>query len=395
MKIRFAVVLLILAACRGEAVPPATPVALQHHEIRPDQLPPPYATRSSGNPPRVASAPAGWKPTVPPGFQINVFAKGLDDPRNMILAPNGDVLVAQSSAGSIIILRGNQRFTLARGLNYPYGLAIRGDMLYIGDEDAVVRIPYRAGQTSSNAAPAKIASLPSGGHATRNVIFNRGASKMYVSIGSASNVNPEEPPRAAVMEYNADGSGVRRFAWGLRNPVGLAWNPRTGTLWTCVNERDGLGDDLVPDYATDLRDGAFYGWPWVYIGDHVDPRRAGERRDLVRAVVPSVLIQSHSAPIGMVFYDGAMFPAEFRGSAFVALHGSWNRSKRTGYKVIRIPFRDGKPTGGYDDFAAGWMIGEDDRTVLGRPAGLLVLGDGSLLVSDDSNGIIWRVTYAR
>jgi glucose/arabinose dehydrogenase len=390
MKIRLAVTLLTIAACRGEADLPPAAVALQHHEIRADQLPPPYATRSAGNPPRVASVPAGWKPTVPPGFQINVFASGLRDPRNMILAANGDVLVAQSSAGSIVILRGNQRFTLASGLAYPYGLAIRGDMLYIGDEDAVVRIPYRAGQTSSNVAPAKIASLPTGGHATRNVIFNRDGSKMYVSIGSASNVSPEEPPRAAVMEYNADGSGVRRFAWGLRNPIGLAWNPRTGALWTCVNERDGLGDELVPDYATDLRAGAFYGWPWLYIGDHVDPRRAGERRDLVRAVVPSVLIQSHSAPIGMVFYDGAMFPAEFRGSAFVALHGSWNRSKRTGYKVIRI-----NPAGGYDDFAAGWMINENDRTVLGRPAGLLVLGDGSLLVSDDSNGIIWRVTYAK
>src|SRR5438552_9215947 len=284
MKIRLAVTLLIIAACRGDAAPPAAPVPLQHHEIRADQLPAPDATRSSGNPPRVASAPAGWKPSVPPGFQINVFAGGLEDPRNMILAPNGDVLVAQSSAGSIVILRGNQRFTLARGLAYPYGLAIRGDMLYIGDEDAVVRIPYRAGQTSSSVAPTKIASLPNGGHATRNAIFNRDGSQMYVSIGSASNVAPAGPPRAAVREYNADGSGVRKFAWGLRNPIGLAWNPRSGALWTCVNERDGLGDDLVPDYATDLRDGAFYGWPWVYIGDHVDPRRAGERRDLVRAV---------------------------------------------------------------------------------------------------------------
>jgi glucose/arabinose dehydrogenase len=396
MTKRIAFALLIAAACRGEADPPAQSVALVHHEIRADQLPPPFASQSAGNPPHVSRAPATWTPAVPPGFHISVFARDLDEPRNMILAPNGDILVVESSAGDIKILRGNQRFTLIKGLNNPFGVALRGDTLYIGDEDAVVRIPYRAGQTSSSATPERIASLPSGGHSTRNVIFNRDGSKMYVAIGSESNMNPEGPPRAAVTEYKPDGRGARTFAYGLRNPIGLAWNPRSGALWTCVNERDGLGDDLVPDYATDLRDGAFYGWPYSYIGQHPEPRRGNERRDLVaKAIVPSLLIQAHSAPINMVFYDGAMFPPEYRGSAFVALHGSWNRSKRTGYKVIRIPFTNGKPSGGYDDFVAGWMFDENSRTVLGRPAGLLVLADGSLLVSDDANGIIWRITYAK
>jgi glucose/arabinose dehydrogenase len=396
MACRLSLAILLLAACRGEAYPPSGPVALQHHEVRAAQMPAPFASASAGNPPSVSRAPANWTPSVPPGFHAAVFAKDLDDPRNMLLAPNGDVLVVESSAGDVKILRGNQRFTLIRGLHYPYGIALRGDMLYIGEENAIVRIPYRAGETSTSAAPVRIATLPSGGHATRNVIFNRDGSKMYVAIGSESNVNREEAPRAAVTEYNPDGSGARTFASGLRNPIGLAWNPRSGALWTCVNERDGLGDDLVPDYATDLRDGAFYGWPYAYIGSHEDPRRAGERHDLVaRATVPSALIQAHSAPIGMLFYDGAMFPAEYRGSAFVALHGSWNRARRTGYKVIRIPFRDGKPAGGYDDFVAGWLTDENSRSVLGRPAGLLVLADGSLLVTDDANGIIWRITYGR
>src|SRR5439155_14195480 len=249
---------------------------------------------------------------------------------------------------------------------------------------------------ASTAAPVRVASLPSGGHATRNVIFNRTGTKMYASIGSESNVNPEAPPRAAIIELNPDGSGGRVYGFGLRNPVGLAWNPTTGALWTAVNERDGLGDDLVPDYITDVRDGGFYGWPYSYIGKHEDPRHASDmRRDLVaRAIVPSVLIQSHSAALGIAFYQGSMFPQEYRGSALVALHGSWNRARRTGYKIIRVPFRNGHPTGGYDDFVIGWMTDEQSRNVWGRPVDVLVLGDGSLLISDDGAGKIWRVTYS-
>lgn len=397
MKRLTAFALAAFAACRGEASPPPapspapSPATLQHHVIDVATLPRPFATQSSGNPPRVTAPPANWTPTVPPGFHVALFASGIGDPRNMILAPNGDVLVADSSAGEVIVLRGNQKIVFAKGLDYPYGLALHGNMLYVGEEGAVVRIPYPGG-----GAPARVMSLPSGGHATRNVIFNRDGSKMYVAVGSASNVSREDPPRAAVTEANPDGTGARTFAYGLRNPVGLAWNPQTNALWTAVNERDGLGDELVPDYITDLRDGGFYGWPYAYIGQHEDPRRAGERRDLVtKAIVPSLLIQSHSAPLGITFYNGSMFPAEYKDNAFVALHGSWNRSKRTGYKVVRVAFRNGKPAGGYDDFAIGWMPDEDSRNVYGRPVGLLVLNDGSLLISDDGRGVIWRVTYGK
>jgi glucose/arabinose dehydrogenase len=287
------------------------------------------------------------------------------------------------------------RFTFASNLNSPYGLALHDGWLYVGNEDAVVRFPYTPGATRANGEPQKLAPLPPGGHSTRGILFNRGGNKMYVSVGSASNDSAGEPPeRAAIVEFNPDGTGKRIFASGLRNPVGMAWEPVTGALWATVNERDGFGDDLVPDYITDVREGAFYGWPYGYIGRHEDPRHRGERPDLVaRAVVPPVLIQSHSAPLGMAFYDGRMFPAEYRGSAFVALHGSWNRQRRTGYKIIRVPFRNGHPTGGYDDFAIGWMIDETNRNVWGRPVGLLVLSDGSLLISDDGGGKIWRVTY--
>jgi len=396
MNKKFACVAFLFAiSCARETVVNAQ-VSLQHHEIRADQLPAPFATRSATNTPRVVSQPAGARLQVPPGFVISVFAEGLDDPRHMIEAANGDVLVSEPGAGKITLLRAGKKYTFASGLNDPYGLAIHDGWLYIGDEDAVVRLPYTPGATRATSEPQRIAPLPPGGHSTRGILFNRTGTKMYVSVGSESNVSAGEPPeRAAILEFNPDGTGKRIFASGLRNPVGMDWEPRTGSLWTAVNERDGLGEDLVPDYITEVRAGAFYGWPFSYIGQHEDPRRRGERRDLVaRAVVPSLLIQSHSAPLGIAFYEGVMFPAAFRGSAFVALHGSWNRAMRTGYKIIRVPFRDGHPTGGYDDFVVGWMTDESGRSVWGRPVDLLVLRDGSLLISDDGGEKIWRVTYA-
>lgn len=374
--------------------------ALKHHEVRADKLPPPYHTPSAGNPPRVVSRPANARLHVPDGFTIGLWAEKLEDPRNMALAPNGDIFVAETAAGRISILRdtngdgkADRRSVFVSGQNEPFGLAFRGNHLYVGNTDAVMRFRYPEG-----GRPERLAALPSGGHSTRNVIFNRDGSKVYVAVGSRSNVSVEsdEPKRAAITEMNPDGSGQRIFASGLRNPVGLAWNPADGTLWTAVNERDGLGDDLVPDYITEVRRGGFYGWPYSYIGRNVDPRRKGERPDLVaKAIVPSVLIQAHAAALGLVFYNGKMFPEKYRGGAFVALHGSWNRANRTGYSVIHVPFRNGKPLGGYDDFAIGWAPDPASKTVWGRPVGLLVLPDGSLLVSDDGAGVIWRVSYSR
>jgi glucose/arabinose dehydrogenase len=402
MKTSIAFTVMFSFACAAETAP--APPALRHYDFRADQLPRPFATPSANNSPRVTSPPPGARLLLPPGFKISVFADKLDDPRRMLLAANGDVVLSEPGAGKITILRdanhdgvAEQRFTFATNLNGPYGLAFHDGFLYIGDEDAVVRIPYAPGATHALRPPQQIAPLPAGGHSTRGVIFNRSGTKMYVSVGSASNVNSGEPPeRAAIVEFNPDGSGKRIFASGLRNPVGMAWEPVTGALWTAVNERDGLGDDLVPDYVTEVRDGGFYGWPYSYIGQHEDPRRASEqRRDLVaRAIVPSVLVQSHSAALGIAFYQGSMFPAEYRGNAFVAFHGSWNRSTRTGYKIVSVPFRNGHPTGGYDDFVVGWMTDEQSRNVWGRPVDILVLGDGSLLISDDGAEKIWRVTYS-
>ncbi|MBV8516971.1 MAG: sorbosone dehydrogenase family protein [Acidobacteria bacterium] len=395
----------VLACARGDAQP-AAPPALHHYDIRAESMPRPYATHSAGNPPRVVrTRPAGAKLALPPGFHIDTWATDLGDPRNMVVAPNGDVFVTDTAGGRILIYRDangdgkpEQHFTFASDVDEPFGLTFRGDQLYVGTGNAIVRYAYKSGQTAASGAPVRLAALPEGGHSTRNVIFNRDGSKMYVAVGSDSNVNDEtdEPMRAAITEFNPDGSGKRIFASGLRNPIGLAWNPADQTLWTCVNERDGLGDDLVPDYATEVKSGAFYGWPFAYIGKHPEPRHTGEHPELVaKSIVPSLLIQAHSAPILMNFYEGKMFPASYRGGLFVALHGSWNRTQRTGYKVIFIPFRNGKPAGGYDDFVVGWSGDPEAATVWGRPAGVVVLRDGSLLVSDDGAGAIWRVTYAK
>jgi glucose/arabinose dehydrogenase len=283
-----AVAILLSIACAREtvqAVAATNDPALRHYEIRADQLPRAFATPSAGNPPRVTAPPKGATLRLPPGFAISVFASDLEDARNMILAPNGDVIVSQPGMGRITILRdanhdgvAELRFTFASNLNSPYGLALHDGWLYVGNEDAVVRFPYTPGATRANGEPQKLAPLPPGGHSTRGILFNRGGNKMYVSVGSASNDSAGEPPeRAAIVEFNPDGTGKRIFASGLRNPVGMAWEPVTGALWATVNERDGFGDDLVPDYITDVREGAFYGWPYGYIGRHEDPRHRGER----------------------------------------------------------------------------------------------------------------------
>ncbi|HYC91689.1 MAG TPA: sorbosone dehydrogenase family protein [Thermoanaerobaculia bacterium] len=401
---RAGIILVFLLAACSKPEPPRTETSpMRHHEVRADRLPPPFHTGSASNAPTVVPRPEDARLIVPPGFRIDIWADDFEDPRNMVLAPNGDVFVADSAGGRILVLRDtngdalpDKRSIFAYDLNQPFGLAFRGNHLYVGNTDAIVRFDYKSGQTEAAGEPVRITPLPVGGHATRNLVFNRDGSKMYVAVGSESNVRDEtaEPLRAAITEYNPDGTGKRTFASGLRNPIGLAW--KGDALWTVVNERDGLGDDLVPDYATEVKDGAFYGWPFSYIGRNVDPRRKGEHPELVaRAIEPSLLLEAHSAPIAIAFYDGTMFPAQYRGGAFATLHGSWNRTVRSGYKVVHIPFRGNQPAGGYDDFVLGWAPDPERDRVWGRPAGLLVLRDGSLLISDDGAGLIWRVTHSR
>ena len=376
-----------------------------HYEIKPSSLPPPYATPDTENPPRLVQRPAGAELQLPPGFAAATFAEGgFQRPRWLASASNGDIFVADSDAGSIVILRdtnndgtADERFIFTLGLNRPFGMAFWRNYLYVGNTDAVVRFSHQPGQIKAEAKPEVITDLPSQGyreHWTRNLQFDPAGTRLYVTIGSQSDVDIEPEPRGSILELKPDGSGRRIFASGLRNPIGLSFHPVTNALWAAVQERDHLGDDLPPDYVTRIKEGGFYGWPYSYIGSNPDPRRRGERPDLVRqAIAPDVLIQAHSAVLGLIFYKGTMFPQSYRGDAFVALHGSWNRSKRTGYKIVRIPFKNNRPAGGYYDFITGWMLNEDAWQVWGRPSGLLVLKDGSMLIADDGANKIWRITY--
>ena len=407
-------------ACRNTREPPASiastkpsPSAsgdplLGHHELTFDALPPPYATPSAENPPKVIARPEGASLRVPAGFSIAPYAEGgFERPRWLGLAPNGDVLVADSDAGKVVLLRGldgegraRERFTLLESLKQPFGLAVGDGVLFVGDTDAVLRFPYAPGQTRIDVEGTRILELPGRGyheHWTRNVVLAPDRQRLFVTIGSESNVEPEaDPLRASIVELRLDTMASRIFASGTRNPIGLAFEPTTRALWANVQERDELGDDLVPDYLASIDDGAFYGWPYAYLGPHEDPRRARERSELVvKTRAPEVLFQAHSAVLGLLFYRGAMFPEEFRGDALVAFHGSWNRAKRTGYELVRVPFEGGAPTGGYDELVSGWMLSEDREEVWGRPTGLLELADGSVLIVDDGADMIWRLTYAR
>jgi glucose/arabinose dehydrogenase len=396
------------------------------------QLPAPFPTPWFRRGTRVVAMPDGHRLTVPAGFQVNVFADKLEFARFMALAPNGDVFLAEPvrSAGKITVLRdadgdgvAELREAFAAGLNRPFGLAFWKNYLYVGNNDSVVRFTYERGQLKATDGPERITDLPASdaaldedtakrlniplnqtrgyNHWTRNVIFNPAGTKLYVTVGSATNATPEDPAggvrRAAIHEYNPDGSGHREYATGLRNPVGLAFFPGTTTLWTAVNERDHLGDDLVPDFITSVRDGGFYGWPYSYIGQHVDPTVNPPRPDLVaKAIAPDVLLPSHSAALGLLFYTGTLFPPEYRHSAIVALHGSINRSKLSGYAVVRVPFSNGKPSGPPQDLLTGFIARDDEeKQAWGRPVGLLLLPDGSLLVSDDGGNRIWRVSYRK
>ncbi len=383
--------------------------------IKAKDLPPPYATDSAGNGPRVVPRPAGATLRVPAGFKVEEYAAGFNNPRLLRTAPNGDVFVVESGPGRIRVLRGKDGANkpdineiYVENLKQPFGIAFypsddNPKYLYVANTDSVWRFPYKNGDLkASGKEEVLVDNIPSGGklrgggHWTRDIAFSKDDKKMYVSVGSLSNVqenaNIDETRRADILEFNPDGTNERIYASGIRNPVGIAVNPTTGDLWTSVNERDGLGDNLVPDYITRVKEGGFYGFPWYYIGANQDPRHKGAHPELKdKVVVPDVLLQPHSASLQMTFYDGKQFPKDFSGDAFAAEHGSWNRARRTGYKIIRVPIKNGVPTGEYEDFLTGFVAADDK--VWGRPVGVTVAKDGALLVTDDGGNKVWRVSY--
>ncbi len=385
----------------------ADPLPGARIEIKPADLPAPGATPSRSNRSSPVSRRDDQMPRVPVGFKVNIFADKLENARWLAVAPNGDVFLAEPRAKHVLLLRdadgdgaADRRVVFAEGFDYPHGLAVQGPALYVGDRAGVWRVPYSEGMEKATTRPQRI--TPDGafggtsGHATRNIAFSPDGSKFYVSIGSAGNIAEEAAPRATIQEFAADGSQQRTFATGLRNPVGIAFAPGTNDLYTVVNERDGLGDGLVPDYLTRVQDGGFYGWPYSYIGSHPQPGYADKRPDLVKkAIVPDTLFEAHSASLGLAFYTGDKFPQKYRGGAFVGLHGSWNAGAPRGYTVAYVPFANGKPASHYEVFMSGfWIEGESTARVIGRPVGTAIAKDGSLLVADDVANVIWRVSYS-
>jgi len=399
--------------------------------IRPSDLPPPTTGTDDETPdfrslPKVVPPPQGALPKVPDGFAVQVFASGLDQPRIMRLAPNGDIFLAESGSGRVLVFPANATAparpeVFAEGLERPYGIVFypptNPQYVFVAAANQVVRYPYRDGDTKARGpAEAIVANIPTRRHWTRDLAISRDGSRLFVAVGSGSNLAGEMPDlpadqireyerthgrgatwgpeedRAVVRVFDSEGTRIRNYATGLRNCSGLAMQPGTDTLWCVVNGRDHLGPNVPPDYMARIQDGGFYGWPWYYIGGHEDPRLQGQRPDLRgHVLIPEVLIQAHSSALSLVFYDRDAFPPEYRGDAFVALHGSWNRPERTGYKVIRVRMRDGQPAGEYEDFLTGFVI--DNDSVWGRPAGVAVKRDGALLVSDDANGTIFRITH--
>ncbi|MGN6569548.1 MAG: PQQ-dependent sugar dehydrogenase [Flavipsychrobacter sp.] len=400
------------------------------HQV--DTLPPPYATKSKTNFSNVIGWKDGRTPDAPAGFTVTKYADGFDNPRWMYFTPNGDLLVAESnsnhtllkkiggtlvgaekadnlhhSADRITLLRDtdgdgrpDMRVTFIDKLNQPFGMLVLGKWFYVANTNSLMRYPYKPGQTHITGKGEKIIDLPAGKynrHWARNIITNEKGNKIYIAVGSGSNVAEHgianEILRADILEINPDGSGMRVYASGLRNPCGMGWAPGTHTLWTAVNERDELGDELVPDYLTSVKEGGFYGWPYCYWGQHMDPRVKVAKPDLVKkAIVPDVNLGSHTASLGLAFYTANAFPEKYHNGVFVAQHGSWNRSVLAGYKVVFVPFKDGKPSGPVEDFLTGFIADLDKDKVYGRPVGVTLTPDGSLLITDDINNMIWKVS---
>ncbi|UOQ97387.1 sorbosone dehydrogenase family protein [Hymenobacter sp. 5317J-9] len=432
--------LALLAACGGpskeekqdaQANTPAQTV--QTPAAQAVRLPAPYATKSVSHRVEIVPWPAGRTPTAPAGFAVAEYAGQLDSPRWLYVAPNGDVLVAEAStipltmtkkvaaelkldksrslrdhsANRITLLRDTNhdgrpdlRTTFLADLSQPFGMLILGNSFYVANTDGVLRFPYQPGATKITGSGQRILGLPKGGynnHWTRNLLASPDGAKIYVTVGSSSNVQEhgtaEEVRRANILQINPDGTDEKVYASGLRNPIGLQWQPGTGALWTVVNERDELGDELVPDYFTSVKEGGFYGWPYAYYGQNEEPRRKNERPDLVqKSLVPDVPLGAHVAALGLTFYDKDAFPAKYRNGAFIGEHGSWNRSQYSGYKVVFVPFANGKPSGPPEDFLTGFLAGGDSKEAYGRPVGVTTLSDGSLLVADDAADKIWRVS---
>lgn len=398
-----------------------------------DSLPQPYATGSAKNFSKVVGWKEGQMPTPPDGFVVSKFADGLNHPRWVYIADNGDVFVAQSntilkgikkigakisrkiktqhigeSANEILLFRDfdqngipRKKYIFLQGLNQPFGMLILKNHFYVGNTDGLVEFDYHEGDTAITTTGKKIVSLPAGKynrHWTRNIITNRAGTKIFIAVGSGTNVAEKgldnEIRRASILEVNTDGSEEKIYASGLRNPVGMAWAPGTNTLWAAVNERDELGDELVPDYLTSVKEGGFYGWPFSYFGQHDDPRMSRLQNPALvsRAIKPDIPLGSHTASLGLIFYNKKSFPARYHGGAFVTQHGSWNRSVISGYKVIFIPFSEGKPSGKPEDFLTGFVEDQSASEVHGRPVGIAITNDGSLLISDDTSNTIWKVS---
>jgi len=431
------IALLVITACNntpqrnGERSADST-IAKDSNTITIDSLPPPFATQSATRYSNVLGWHEGKTPVAPQGLTVSALATDLKNPRWIYVLPNGDILVAESStktgisskvkdavsgrAGSGNFGNSADRITLLRDtnrdgkpevrsiflkeLNQPLGMLLIDNHFYVANTDGILQFPYKTGDTALTARGKKILDLPAGGynnHWTRNIITNTAGNKIYVSVGSGSNVGEHgmenEHRRANILEINTDGSGEKIYASGIRNPVGMDWAPGTQTLWTAVNERDELGDELVPDYLTSVKKGGFYGWPYAYWGKNPDPRMEGKQQpDLVdKSIVPDLSLGSHTASLGLAFYKGKALPEKYRNGAFIGQHGSWNRSTLSGYKVVFVPFADGKPTGKPEDFLTGFIADADKSEVYGRPVGIAVANDGALLVADDAGNTIWRV----